>query len=286
MVRTNECLVSGMVRIAETTMKRGVVIFAYNSGDIDYQSMAAWSAVRIAKHLGLPTTLITDSVPNNSAVFEDIVITTAESGGSRYFSDIGNNVTWFNGNRMDVYNLSPYDETLVLDADYVVCSNQLNLLFEISPDFLAPITAYDVTNTRTFNDLNWFGNNRMPMAWATVMRFRRSLLSKSVFDMMSMIRDNWKHYCNLYGVSRSTYRNDHALSIALNTLTGHQGSWPAVPWAMASVVPEHVLQQLDYNRFRVSYTTSDSKSRHVVIADQDFHAMGKKHLGDIIASTS
>ena len=97
---------------------------------------------------------------------------------------------------MDVYNLSPYDETLVLDADYVVCSDQLNRLFEMSPDFLAPITAYDVTNTRTFDDLNWFGNNRMPMAWATVMRFRRSLLSKSVFDMMSMIRNNWQHYRN------------------------------------------------------------------------------------------
>ena len=115
-------------------MKRGVVIFAYNSGDIDYQSMAAWSADRIARHLGLPTTLITDVVPTDSTAFEDVVITTAESGGSRYFSDIGNNVIWFNGNRMDVYNLSPYDETLVLDADYVVCSDQLNLLFEISPD--------------------------------------------------------------------------------------------------------------------------------------------------------
>jgi hypothetical protein len=55
---------------------------------------------------------------------------------------------------------------------------------------------------------------------------------------------------------------------------------------MASVVPEHGLKQLDYNRFQVSYTTSDSKPRHVVIADQDFHAMGKKHLGDIIAGTS
>jgi hypothetical protein len=267
-------------------MMRGVVIFAYNSGDIDYQAMAAWSAGRIVKHLGLPTTLITDSAPADSTAFEDVVVTTAESGGTRYFADIGDNVTWFNGNRMDVYNLSPYDETLVLDADYVVCSDQLNLLFEIPQDFLAPITAYDVTNTRTFDDLNWFGANRMPMAWATVMRFNRSLLSKSVFDMMAMVRDNWQHYRNLYGISRSTYRNDHALSIALNTLHGHQGSWPAVPWALASVVPEHQLEQLERDRFRITYTTSDNKLRHVTISNQDFHAMGKRHLGDIIASTS
>jgi hypothetical protein len=265
-------------------MKRGVVIFAYNSGNIDYQAMAAWSARRIAQHLRLPTTLITDCAPTYSSEFDDVVITTAQAGGTRHFSDIGHNVTWFNGNRMDVYNLSPYDETLVLDADYVVSSDQLNLLFEMPQDFLAPISAYDVTSTRTFDDLNWFGTNRMPMAWATVMRFNRSLLSKSVFDMMSMVQDNWQHYRNLYGIARSTYRNDHALSIALNTLHGHQGSWPAVPWALASVVPEHQLEQLECDRFRITYTTSDNKLRHVTIANQDFHAMGKRHLGDIIAS--
>jgi hypothetical protein len=213
-----------------------------------------------------------------------VVITAAKDGGTRYFSDVGSNITWFNGNRMDVYALSPYNETLVLDADYVVCSDQLNVLFDIPEDFVATRWAYDVTGLQTFDDLNWFGANHMPMAWATVMRFNRSLLSKSVFDMMSMVRDNWQHYRNLYSITRSTYRNDHALSIALNTLHGHQGSWPSVPWRLASIVPEHSLEQLDHDRFRVTYTTNDSKLRHIIITGQDFHAMGKQHLGDIIAS--
>lgn len=267
-------------------MMRGVVIFAYNSGAIDYQSMAHWSAGRVTRHLGLPTTLITDSVPDDTSNFEDVVITTAEAGGTRHFADVGHTVTWFNGNRMDACNLSPYDETLVLDADYVVCSDQLNLLFDLPQDFLAPITAYDVTDTRTFDDLNWFGSHGMPMAWATVMRFRRSSLSKSVFEMMHMIRDNWQHYRSLYGIARATYRNDHALSIALNTLHGHQGQWPGVPWKLATVVPDHNLELIDQDRFRVMYRTSDSKSRYIELAGQDFHAMGKRHLGDIIASTN
>lgn len=266
-------------------MKRGVVIFAFNSGEIDYQAMAQWSAIRIQRHLGLPTTLVTDSAPANTSVFEDVIITTAEAGGTRHFADIGHNVTWYNGNRMEVYNLSPYDETLVLDADYVVCSDQLNRLFDIKQDFLAPRLAYDITGTRTFDDLNWFGNNRMPMAWATVMRFNRSLFSKSVFDMMSMVKDNWTHYRNLYGIAKSNYRNDHALSIALNTLTGHRGTWPSIPWQLASVVPEHTLSQLDSDTFKINFVTSESLPRHIVVAGQDFHAMGKKHLGDIVANT-
>jgi hypothetical protein len=267
-------------------MMRGVVIFAYNSGEIDYQAMAAWSAARIKQYLDLPTTLITDTQPTDTSAFRSVVITTAEVGGSRHFGDIGHNVTWYNGNRMDVYNLSPYDETLVLDADYVVCSDQLNVLFDIPEDFLATRWAYDVTGLQTFDDLNWFGANHMPMAWATVMRFNRSLLSESVFDMMSMIRNNWQHYRDLYGISRSTYRNDYALSIALNTLHGHQGSWPSVPWPMATVVPEHRLECVNDNTFRVGYKTSEGKPRHMTIAAQDFHAMGKRHLGDIIASAS
>ena len=285
MARTNERLAGRMVRPAETTMTRGVVIFAYNSGEIDYQGLAAWSARRIQRHLKLPTTLITDCAPMHSAEFDNVIITSAVAGGNRYFSDIGSNVTWFNGNRMDVYELSPYNETLVLDADYVVCSSQLNFLFEMPQEFLAPVAAYDITNTRTFDDLNWFGTNRMPMAWATVMRFTRSELSKNIFDMMLMIRNNWQHYRNLYGISQSTYRNDYALSIALNTLHGHQGRWPSVPWRLASVVPDHELEYIDADTFKVSYKTSDSMSKHITISGQDFHAMGKKHLGDIVAST-
>jgi len=269
----------------KTTMKRGVVIFAYNSGLIDYQAMAQWSSDRIRRYLGLPTTLITDSVPADTSSFADVIITTAEAGGTRHFSDIGHNVTWYNGNRMDVYNLSPYDETLVLDADYVVCSNQLNLLFDIPEDFVATRWAYDITGLQTFDDLNWFGTNHMPMAWATVMRFNRSLMSKSVFNMMSMVRANWKHYRDLYRISKSTYRNDYALSIALNTLHGHQGQWPSIPWPLATVVPEHILECVNDNTFKVCYTTSNNKPQHVTIAGQDFHAMGKQHLGDIIAST-
>jgi hypothetical protein len=72
----------------------------------------------------------------------------------------------------------------------------------------------------------------------------------------------------------------------LNTLHGHQGCWPSLPWKLASVVPEHQLEQVAADQFRVSYTTSNNKLCHVVIAGQDFHAMGKKHLGDIIASAS
>lgn len=249
-------------------MTTGVLIFAYNNGSIDYEAMARWSANNIERHLGLPTTIITGTPTGNNR---------------RYFSDIGS-VNWHNLNRMDAYTLSPYDQTLVLDADYVVASNQLTTLLDCSQDFLCHRWAYDITGENDFSGLNYFGRNRMPMWWATVMTFRRSKQAELIFGMMRMIRDNWTHYRNLYGNTAETYRNDHSLSIALNTVNGHQQNIPGIPWRLASLVPEHTLEQVGQDEYCVKFINSENQHRRIALKNFDFHAMGKSHLGVIVAN--
>jgi hypothetical protein len=248
-------------------MTTGALIFARNNEKIDYEAMALWSARNIERHLGIPTHIVTDHVPNNN---------------TRHFADVGN-VTWHNHNRMDAYQLSPWDCTLVLDADYVVASNQLQAVLDADQDFLCHRWAYDVTGLRTFEDLNYFGNYHMPMWWATVMVFRRSKKAQAIFESMAMIRDNWTHYRNLYANSRTTYRNDHALSIALNIENGHTLQTTNIPWSLASLTPDHQLTQLDLDRYRVDFVTADNKPRWIELR-QDFHAMGKQQLGAIVAN--
>jgi hypothetical protein len=250
-------------------MTTGALIFARNNEQIDYVSMAQWSARNIERHLGIPTHIVTDDF--------------ALSTNTRHFTDVGA-VTWHNLNRMDAYGLSPWSRTLVLDADYVVASNQLQSILEADQDFLAHRWAYDVTGCNTFEGLNSFGNNRMPMWWATVMMFRRSASTELLFDTMQMIRDNWTHYRNLYKNPTSTYRNDHALSIALNTLNGHTLCVDAIPGPLASLTPEHQLTQLDADSYRVDFSTPDKKPRWITLK-QDFHAMGKQQLGAIVANS-
>jgi hypothetical protein len=251
-------------------MTTGALIFAYNNEQIDYVAMAQWSAQNIERHLGIPTTIVTD---NN-----------VQSNNVRYFSDVGT-VTWHNLNRMDAYNLSPYDQTLVLDADYVVASNQLQLALDSQEDFMCHRTAYDVTGLQTFADLNVFGQYQFPMWWATVMMFRKSKHARLIFESMQMIRDNWTHYRNLYSNPRSTYRNDHALSIALNIENGHTLQTTDIPWGLASLTPEHKLTQLETDCYRVDFVTSDKKPRWIELTS-DFHAMGKQQLGDIVANNA
>jgi hypothetical protein len=250
-------------------MTTGAVIFARNNEHIDYVAMAKWSARNIERHLGIPTHIITDSAPSDNA---------------RHFTDVGQ-VTWHNLNRMDAYHLSPWDRTLVLDADYVVATDQLRSVLDCNADFLAHRWAYDVTGCNTFEGLNWFGDVGMPMWWATVMVFNKSKSAELIFDAMSMIRDNWTHYRNIYKNSIATYRNDHALSIALGIVNGHTLTHAGIPWRLASLTPEHSLTQVDQDRYRVDFVNTEGHARWIELR-QDFHAMGKSQLGDIVANNT
>ena len=251
-------------------MTIGALIFARNNEHIDYVTMARWSAKNIERHLGIPTHIVTDD--------------STPADNTRHFTDVGI-VTWHNLNRMDAYRLSPWDRTLVLDADYVVATNQLRSVIDCDEDFLAHRWAYDVTGCNDFAGLNWFGDVGMPMWWATVMVFNKSRQAELIFDAMAMIRDNWTHYRNIYKNSMATYRNDHALSIALGIVNGHTLNHHSIPWQLASLTPEHSLAQLDQDRYRVDFVNSTGQSRWIELS-QDFHAMGKQQLGAIVANYS
>ena len=266
-------------------MTTGVLIFAYNNEHIDYLAMANWSAKNIRRHLNLPVCVVTDQLIPAEYKFEQVVYAATDSQNSRWFADINATVTWYNGNRSNAYELSPWDKTLVLDADYVVASDQLTQLLNIDQDFLCHRWAYDVTGLQPFDDNNFFGRYQMPMSWATVMLFSRNKTAELIFESMQMIRDNWDHYRNLYGILKSTYRNDFALSIAMNIVDGHTLSTPAIPWQLATVTPDHQLTQTAQDQYRVDFTTADKKARWMTLS-QDFHAMGKHHLGAIIANNT
>lgn len=267
-------------------MTRGALIFAFNNEKTDYVAMAEWSARRIRRHLNVPVAIVTDADPGDPRVsgFDRVITAHAATGGTRWFEDYAATVSWHNAGRVDAFNLTPWDHTLVLDADYVVCSDRLNLLWDADTDFLCYKNAWDATTGNELDGLNTFGQLKMPMWWATVMCFRKTNVSQYIFDAMTMVRENWQHYRDLYKIDRATYRNDFALSIALGIVSGHTGKVNCIPWNLASVLPNTKLDQLDTDYFALSYVDPDSVQRTVGISGTDFHAMGKAHLEKIIAS--
>jgi hypothetical protein len=270
-------------------MTCGALIFAFNNEATDYVQMATWSAGRIRYHLGIPVAVVTNSTDSTlSQHFDHVIHAEPESGGTRFFEDYNSTVTWHNAGRADAYALTPWEQTLVLDADYVVASSQLSFVIDSQCDFMCHDRAYDIAKSRYLDELNTFGEHRLPMSWATVMMFRKSNTAAYIFDCMHMVRDNWDHYRALYGIRKSTSRNDFALSIALGNIS--DGTWrvASIPWSLASILPDYQLEQIADNgeTFKITHRASDGGMLYCALNGVDFHAMGKKHLGDIIEAHS
>jgi hypothetical protein len=264
-------------------MTTGALIFALNNEGLDYVKMAAWNSHHIRRHLGIPVAVITDDVGGHGADFDRVIQVHAQpDSGRRNFRDRGL-VTWHNTNRCDAYDLTPWHRTLLLDADYIVASGALSLILEANIDITCHRWAHDITGQQDFLDLNYFGQWHMPMWWATVLCFTRCERSEMIFRAMQMIRSNWSHFRRVYGNRASLYRNDHALSIALNIENGHTLRTQDIPWSMATVTNDHKITRLGEDTYRVSYLDAASKPRYIDVHGQDLHVMAKSQLETLIA---
>lgn len=265
-------------------MTTGALIFAFNNEKTDYVDMAAWSARNIHRHLDIPVAVVTDHEHHAELpIFDQVIFAEPASGGTRNFEDYGANVTWHNASRPDAYNLTPWNNTLLLDADYIVASDQLRPACVNGRDLQAYTRSIDAHGGR---NLDSFGNPAMSMSWATVVQFRKCETAKYIFDCMYMIRENWKHYRDIYHIHSSTYRNDYSLSIAINIVNGHvpHTDHNSILGSLLNVYPGDTLTETHEDCYRVAWTDSAGKKHHVDLANQDLHAMGKRDLEVIVES--
>lgn len=286
MARTDDGLVGGMDRITTTTIK-GALIYAFNNDRIDYWRLAVWCADRVNRHLALPVTIVTDSTSSQGRdCVHNTVTVPARSGGTRIYDHKNDTKghAWYNSNRFQSYELSPYQQTLVIDSDYVVCSDQLSGLFDSGLSVTAMKHVYDVTHRDQFRSYQIISAHRgLHHFWATVLYFDRSVIAQDFFRLMSMISDNYSHYCCIYDMPSRPFRNDFAASIALNTLYGHvPEAIPQIPWAMANVFSDVDIQQMSDDVFELMYDRG-GQPRRTRISSQDFHFMNKVALGKICA---
>ena len=87
-------------------MKRGAILFAFNSPKYDYYKMAVYTAKRINHFLNLPVTVVTDidSLPyQRDYNFDETILIEPDKSNKR---DWG---IWINKGRYQAYELSPYE---------------------------------------------------------------------------------------------------------------------------------------------------------------------------------
>jgi hypothetical protein len=263
-------------------MSKGVLIFAYNS-NIDYVSIATVAARLAKKYLDLPVTLVTNVDWADTSVFDQVII--RELTGTSYtrvfnFAGEKQSVQWHNQNRSSAYDLSPYDQTLLLDADYLIFNSDLKRLFDTDLEFACYDAVTDISGWNGLQAGARVGNPGIPMQWATVVYFTRNELAQGVFEMMSMVKENYKYYSAVYNFTMELFRNDFTLSIALQTLTGYNTSnFTAIPGVLTSAnTTVELLEARPNGDLVFNWSYNDHVVNVTRIKDTSVHIMNKKSI--------
>ena len=149
-------------------LKRGFLLLAFNNNEIDYIKMACCCALSIKSHLKYNhVTLVTDGSINwlekilskdqIEKIFDNIIIVETqdkENIRTHYDSPWTKfKAPFLNKNRANAYDISPYDETILLDVDYLVMSDMLDLVWDNTEDFLINKDAANLRNEKFQNIL-------------------------------------------------------------------------------------------------------------------------------------
>lgn len=205
-------------------MTQGILLFAHDNEQIQYSLLAAWQARRIHKWLDKPVSLVTDSNSlatlthyNLNTVFDHIILSDAETTQQKIYTDTA--LTFKNVNRTHAYNLTPYDETLVMDTDIVIQSDRLNLVWNNAEDYLVCRRCSDVYD-RLWPALDHVHPAGIRFYWATLFYFKKSAESKQFVELCQHIQENYQEYVKKHGIRGSLLRNDHVWSMAVAQLGG------------------------------------------------------------------
>lgn len=196
-------------------MSCGFVLIAHNNTQTDYLRLAKICAIRIKRFLDKPVTLITDveTYTDECDIFDNVKFVDKNETNTRVVSGVAQK--FYNLTREDVYVLSPYDETIIIDVDYIVNSDILNQYFGSSESFMM---ASGVHNLHNLNEALIFEKE---LKWATTIYFKKDIVSKSIFNQVKLIRQNYHFYKKLYKFSGVvSFRNDHAFTIAEHIVKG------------------------------------------------------------------
>lgn len=273
-------------------MTNGVLLFANNNPQVDYIKQAVYCAKRIKKYLDVDVAIATadgeylkSQFPFYKKYIDKIVdIESVSTKQTRTFRDgkyAEKKLEWNNLSRADCFDITPFDKTLVMDTDYLICNSHLKSCFSSSENFMLYKNFYDVGN-RALDDLKRVSDKSIPMYWATVFYFDKTSKSKMLFDLIKHIKDNWGFYRLTYQIPRTTFRNDFAFSIAIHILNGFkQSDWPvSLPGNMYLTTDYDILHKAQENHFTFLIDNKlDGQYKAASIDNCNIHIMNKFSLG-------
>lgn len=178
-------------------MSKGYLILAQNSGLNDYISMAAAAALSIktTQTTVNNVTLITDvldAVPYHyrEGVFDQML-------PIKWYDDALNS-DWKIENRWKLYHMTPYDETVIIDADMLFLSDVSHWWDYMSKNFDLLITDKVFTyRNELIKDSYYrktFRDNNLPNCYSAFTYYKKSETAKEFWSLVELIVKDWKDF--------------------------------------------------------------------------------------------
>jgi|APCry1669189472_1035225.scaffolds.fasta_scaffold05712_2 hypothetical protein len=213
---------------------RGILLFAHNNSEIDYAKIAFVCGKYAQKQLDVPISLVTNKTTlewmkkknkKHVGFFDKIILTdgiNSYTDQKRQFHDTQTvKINRFdNGYRSRVYDLSPYDKTLVIDTDLLLLNDNLKSIWETDADFMINQFHHDLSSDRENSEFVKVSDASIDFYWATAFYFEKTKNTKIFFSLCQHILENYDYYRFMYQIESSLVRNDFIFSIAIHILGG------------------------------------------------------------------
>lgn len=174
--------------------------------------------------------LLATSIKKTQSEITNISVITNQSIDKKLFDhvipikqDLSGDAAWKIHNRVQFYDLSPYDETVILDADMLFLSDvshwwrnmsQYNLLLT------SRVQTYRKEWVTTSPYRLAFRENKLPDVYSGFAYFKKCELAKEFFDLCKVIVTNWPIFVQKYTPFETQHHPslDLAMSMAVHIL--------------------------------------------------------------------
>ncbi len=254
-------------------MTQGFLLFAHNNEEIDYALLAAWCARRIHNYLSKPVSLVADTTTvarlgKYQALFDKIIFSDVPLHQKRRYDTRFLNFN--NYDRSNAWDLTPYDETMVIDTDIVIQSNVMNCVWNSNYNLMVCARSIDGCTNKIDDEFRVLNETSIKFYWATQFYFKKNSESEIFFKTCKWVRKNYIWLSRVYDIDPKLLRNDYIWSIAIHMLHCEN----TLPWTLLhSTYKSNVYNITDNNVILHRPNVGVRK-----IVNHDVHVMHKDDL--------
>jgi hypothetical protein len=192
-------------------MSNGVCVLAQNNSTTNYVEQTYALALSIlANSPNTNITIITnDIIPTTYKNVFDQVISIPEK-------DAAADVEWKIDNRWKIHNLTPYENTLVFDADMLALDNiEFAWQDKSALTFTTTVNTYrnEVITNRYYR--NTFDENALPNIYTGMYRFKKDESTSIFFILLELVMQNWEIFYKKYTPNKMQNWNSVDVSAAI-----------------------------------------------------------------------